>query len=290
MTASREFLNVEGGSVEQVRDGRLRLHHCANYAAALTVLSGAAGDLRILELGCGSGLMSAAFARLMPANWKLTATDYSWRLVEHARRCYQGANIVFECMNVRDLNTEYLKDFDAVMFLEVIEHLSPAEVLDLLARIYAGLKPGGKVVITTLDRSPFRRAFSGYAPHRIEYRYKTLRSFLQDRRRSPFEEVQVFRLISPRIVREAVRSEVWGGYLINRLVALGDKLNRRYPSFCAARRKTIDFLFRLYDRLVPRRKFKADDYINEIRLVTEEPERYEKESFSLVAVLRKTGY
>ena len=40
----------------------------------------------VLELGCGSGALSHAFARAMPDGWRLLATDYSDELVAHAEK------------------------------------------------------------------------------------------------------------------------------------------------------------------------------------------------------------
>lgn len=289
MAVARQFLNVEGGSVEQVRDYRLRLHHCANYAAALTILGAEAKPLRILELGCGSGILSAAFARLMPSDWSLLATDYSRRLIDYARSRFPQANLRFECISTNELEPDRLKNFDAVMFLEVIEHLTEEEAIALFSRLYSGLAPGGMVVISTVDRSPFKRQFSGYGPHQIEYRYTTLRDFLNDKGKNRFERVDIFRLTSRRIVQEAVRSEVWGGYFINRTVALISRLVQRYPGLIQSTERLANFSFRMYDRFVPRRQFKLNGYIEEIRLITEQPELHDTDSFSLVAVLRKTG-
>ncbi len=289
MSVADEFLNVEGGSVEQVRDYRLRLHHCANYAAALTALAAEARAMRILELGCGSGILSAAFARLMPADWSLLATDYSRRLIDYARSRFQQDNVRFECISTNELEPEFLKNFDAVMFLEVIEHLTEAEAIALFSRLYAGLAAGGMVVISTVDRSPFKRQFSGYGPHQIEYRYTTLRDFLNDKGKNRFERVDIFRLTSRRIVQEAVRSEAWGGYFINRTVALISRLVQRYAGLIQSTERIANFSFRMYDRFVPRRQFKLDGYIEEIKFVTEQAELYDADSFSLVVILRKTG-
>lgn len=289
VAVASEFLNIEGGSVEQVRDYRLRLHHCANYAAALTILGAEAKPLRILELGCGSGILSAAFARLMPSDWSLLATDYSRRLIDYARGRFPQANLRFECISTNELKPEFLKNFDAVMFLEVIEHLTEEEAIALFSRLYAGLAPGGMVLISTVDRSPFKRQFSGYGPHQIEYRYTTLRDFLLDCDKNPFEQVDIFRLTSRRIVQEAVRSEVWGGYFINRTVAIISRLIQRHPGLVQTGERLANFSFRMYDRLVPRKAFKLDGYLNEIKLITEQPELYDADSFSLVAILRKTG-
>ncbi len=287
LAVAGEFLNVEGGSVEQVRDYRLRLHHCANYAAAFTTFAAAARPMRILELGCGSGILSAAFARLMPSDWTLFATDYSPRLIASARTRYQVANVRFECININDLKPDFLKNFDAVMFLEVIEHLTEQEVVTLFSRLYSGLTVGGMVLISTVDRSPFKRQFSGYAPHKIEYRYATLHDFLNNKEKNPFELVEIFRLTARRIVQEAVRSEDRGGYLLNRLVGLVNRITQRQRWLVSSTARLVNFSFRVYDRFMPKKQFNVEEYLKEVRFITRQPELFGAESFSLVAILRK---
>ncbi|MGQ9678411.1 MAG: class I SAM-dependent methyltransferase [bacterium] len=289
ISASSKFLNVEGGSVEQVRDNRLRLHHCANYAAAFTMFAAEARPLRILELGCGSGLLSAVFARLMPSHWSLVATDYSPRLIEHAQVHAALARVEFKCLEISDLKPEFLRNFDAVMFLEVIEHLFEEEAAKLFSRLYSGLSAGGMVILTTLDRSPFKRPFSGYGPHKVEYRYETLRDFLLDKRKIPFELVDIFRLIAPRIVRQAIKSEEWGGYFFNRAVALVNRVARSHPDLVHLIERLANILFWVYDHFLPRKRFNTDGYMEEVKLITQNVADYNSESFSLMAVLRKAN-
>lgn len=289
ISTSSKFLNVEGGSVEQVRDSRLRLHHCANYAAAFSIFAAEARPLRILELGCGSGLLSAAFARIMPSDWSLFATDYSPRLIEYAQVHAAVAGVQFECLDISDLKPEFLRNFDAVMFLEVIEHLSEEEVVKLFSHLYSGLSTGGMVILTTLDRSPFKRPFSGYGPHKVEYRYETLRDFLMDKRKVPFERVDIFRLVAPRIVRQAIKSEKWGGYLFNRAVALVNRVARPHPNLIYLIERLANISFWVYDHFLPRNRFNINRYMEEVELITKKVADYNSESFSLIAVLRKAN-
>ena len=189
---SREFGNIEGGSVEQHRDRRLQLHHCANYAAVLGVLTDGQGrtttrPLRLLELGCGSGVLTSALAQVMPDGWTIEATDYSERLLAGAKERFENGVLSFSHLDVRALAPERLVDVDAVLLVEVIEHLPSEEAEALLRRVYDALPAGGLTVMTTLDRAPFPRPFSGYAPHLFEYTYRSLTQMLGDRRRSPFE-------------------------------------------------------------------------------------------------------
>jgi 2-polyprenyl-3-methyl-5-hydroxy-6-metoxy-1,4-benzoquinol methylase len=281
---SQEFGNLEGGSVEQQRDRRLQLHHCANYAAVLDVLSltgqtgptGQTRPLRMLELGCGSGVLTSALARVMPGGWTIEATDYSERLLAGARARFECANLCFRHLDVRSIGPERLVGVDAVLLLEVIEHLPQDEAVGLLRRVYDALPPGGVMVMTTLDRAAFPRAFSGYA-------------FLRDRRFSPFEGCDVFRLASARIVGEAVRAEGRGGYLVNRFQRLLLSLGRRHTEFGAFRGWLESRLFRLYTVLPETDGFDFEGYLSTLEFIRSEPELRDRDSFGLVAVLKKAG-
>jgi len=286
---SREFGNVEGGSVEQQPDRRLQLHHCANYAAVLGVLAGLGRPLRLLELGCGSGVLTSAMAQVMPEGWTIEATDYSTCLLARAKERFGRASLSFSHLDVRSLKPDRLDGVDAVLLLEVVEHLAPEDAHDLLGRVYDALPAGGMMVMTTLDRAAFPRPFSGYAPHFVEYTYRSLRQMLGDPRRSPFEEHDVYRLVSERVTAEAVRAEQHGGYLANRLQRLALGLGRRHAEFGEFRSRLESRLFRLYTALPERNGFDIESYLGTLDFVRSEPEMHDHDSFGLVAVLRKTG-
>jgi len=286
--------NLEGGSVEQHRDRRLQLHHCVNYAAVLAVLidrqaQSPATPLRLLEFGCGSGVLTSALAQVMPDGWAIEATDYSEHLLVGAKERFESAALSFSHLDVRTLAPGRLVDVDAVLLLEVIEHLPPDEAKGLLGWVYEALPAGGTMVLTTLDRAPFPRPFSGYAPHFVEYTYRSFLQMLGDRRRSPFEEYNVFRLVSDRIVSESVRAEGRGGYLVNRLQRWLLGISQRHPRFGAFRGWVESRLFRLYSLLPDTDRFDFEGYLNTLDFVRSEPELHDRDSFGLVAVLRKTG-
>jgi 2-polyprenyl-3-methyl-5-hydroxy-6-metoxy-1,4-benzoquinol methylase len=289
---SREFGNLEGGSVEQQRDRRLQLHHCANYAAVLAVLKGSGHGhvpMRLLELGCGSGVLTSAMARVMPEGWTMEATDYSEHLLASARERFARDGLSFSHLDVRTIKPERLEGVDAVLLLEVIEHLPADEAEALLRQVYGALPAGGMMVMTTLDRAAFSRPFSGYAPHFVEYTWRSLDRFLGDRRRSPFEEHRVYRLVSERIASESVRSEERGGYFVNRLKRLLLELGRGHTEFSAFREQIEMGLFGLYSLLPDRDGFDLDGYLATLDFIRTEPERHDHDSFGLVAVLTKTG-
>lgn len=280
--ASGAYANVEGGSIEQQRDLRLRLHHVANYAAALVVLGDGVRPLRLLELGCGSGVLSRAFVRAMPSPWRLTASDYSAELVARGDGLVSDGRIRFRQLDLFDLAPDAVRTFDTVMMLEVLEHLDHADAARLLARLHSGLRDGSRVIFSTLDRSPFPRPHSGYGPHRVEYDHREMNGRLADPEFNPFGQWRVLRLVSPRLAAAAVRSENLGGHLSNRVRA---GLERSAPGRLLLH-AILALGFRLYSRL-PESDLDLAAWLEDIGLVEDQDGEYDQDSFGLVGVLEK---
>ena len=78
-------------------------------------------SLRILDIGCGGGLISEPLARLGRA---VTGLDPAPETIEAARRhaAGQGLDIAYRAGRVEDLAAE-APAFDAVVCLEVVEHV-----------------------------------------------------------------------------------------------------------------------------------------------------------------------
>lgn len=283
----KQYVNLEGGGIEQQHDWRLRLHHCANYAAALTILKQENRRLRLLELGCGTGALSYGLARIMPPEWSLVATDYSRYLIEYARHQYSTPNLVFDCLDVNDISASTLWKFDAVLMLELIEHLTLRETSELLHRLGAGLKPASLVVISTPDRSAFGRDHSGYYSHKIEYRYSTLFQFLSGLQNNPFRSFELYQIVAPGIVRAAVRAENHGGYLLNRFAGLIERLVSHQVCFRRYQRSVLSWSSRVFWQLTGGvQKRDITRCLDDLQLTGTDTGDHQL-SFSLVAVLRK---
>jgi 2-polyprenyl-6-hydroxyphenyl methylase/3-demethylubiquinone-9 3-methyltransferase len=106
-------------------------------------------NLRLLDVGCGAGLMSEAAAKL---GLQVTGVDASAELIEaaheHARQ--SGVSITYQQGETGAL-VKNGKTFDVVLALEVIEHVeNPAQFVDDLAKL---VTPGGLLILSTLNRS-----------------------------------------------------------------------------------------------------------------------------------------
>lgn len=106
--------------------------------------------LRLLDAGCGAGLVAEPMARL---GSDVTGIDASERNVMVARHHAEQAGIGIDYRHAlpEDLVGE-ASAFDIVLSLEVVEHV--ADVATFLAAIGRLVKPGGLMVIGTLNRTP----------------------------------------------------------------------------------------------------------------------------------------
>ncbi len=105
--------------------------------------------LRILDIGCGGGLLSEPMARL---GAEVVGVDAAERNVPvaslHADE--QGLSIDFRHATAEDLVAEG-ETFDAVLNMEVIEHVSDPGAF--LAACHDLLKPGGLMTCSTINRT-----------------------------------------------------------------------------------------------------------------------------------------
>jgi len=117
------------------------------YVAARVPLRGA----QVLDVGCGGGLLSEALAR---SGATVTALDLAPELVEIAKLhlLESGLTVDYRLQSVEDLALEMPGQFDAITCMEMLEHVpDPASVLRACASL---LKPGGRLFVSTLNRTP----------------------------------------------------------------------------------------------------------------------------------------
>jgi len=106
--------------------------------------------LRILDIGCGGGLVSEPMARL---GAEVVGVDASHRNVEVARihAAQGGLAIDYRQGTAEDLLAAGER-FDAVLSLEVVEHVAdPAAFLGACAGL---VSPGGALFVATINRTP----------------------------------------------------------------------------------------------------------------------------------------
>jgi 2-polyprenyl-6-hydroxyphenyl methylase/3-demethylubiquinone-9 3-methyltransferase len=116
-------------------------------------------ELNILDVGCGGGLIAEPMARLGATVTGLDAAEAAIAAARaHARE--SGLDIAYRAATAETLVAEAAA-FDAVLALEIVEHVpDPAALIATLGQL---VRPGGLVVLSTLNRTPqsFLKAIVG---------------------------------------------------------------------------------------------------------------------------------
>src|ERR1700755_1437431 len=111
---------------------------------SLSCLSG----LRILDIGCGAGLLCEPFTRL---GAQVIGVDPSATNIAAAKLHAEKGHlsIDYRCTTVEEMDVR--ERFDIVLAMEVVEHVT--DVGAFVTRCAAMLKPGGLMVVSTLNRN-----------------------------------------------------------------------------------------------------------------------------------------
>lgn len=132
--------------------GKFRMLHRLNPVRVAYIRDHAGAplkDLRVLDIGCGGGILSEALARL---GARVVAADASEKLigvaVHHGRAA--GLDIDYRCTTAEDLAAAG-ESFDLVCALEIVEHV--ADVDSFLACCGTLTKPGGRFFAATINRT-----------------------------------------------------------------------------------------------------------------------------------------
>ncbi len=129
--------------VEYLRDQLCR--HFGRKAGAFDALKG----LRVLDIGCGGGLLCEPLARLGAI---VTGIDPGTKNIGvaslHAEQ--MGLEIDYRALSVEDV-VKNNETFDVVLVMEVVEHVD--HVPDFLEACAKAVAPGGLIFVATLNRT-----------------------------------------------------------------------------------------------------------------------------------------
>lgn len=106
--------------------------------------------LAVLDIGCGGGLLAEPLTRL---GARVTAIDAAERTVKIAAQHARDGSLAID---YRHATAEQLAEageaYDVVLNMEIVEHL--ADVAAFFVASCALVKPGGLMVVATLNRTP----------------------------------------------------------------------------------------------------------------------------------------
>jgi 2-polyprenyl-6-hydroxyphenyl methylase/3-demethylubiquinone-9 3-methyltransferase len=118
----------------------------ARFVAERAPLAGA----RVLDVGCGGGLLCEALAR---AGALVTGIDLAPAMIEVARlhAAEENLNIDYELADAQSLAAAAPGKFDVVTCMEMLEHVpDPADTTAALAQL---LRPQGALFVSTINRN-----------------------------------------------------------------------------------------------------------------------------------------
>ena len=119
-------------------------------------------NFNILDLGCGGGLVCEPLARL-GAN--ITGIDFVKQNIIAAKKHAKKTNTNIEYFHQNINNLKLKKKYDAVLILEVLEHIEDWK--KIIINVKKLLKPGGKIIISTINRNFFSKLFAIFIAENI---------------------------------------------------------------------------------------------------------------------------
>lgn len=184
----------------------------------------------ILDIGCGYGRYLLA---LKEKDYKkVIGIDVSEEQVNYATKKLGLENVtVADAIDVLNKET---KEYDAVLLLDVIEHLEVDYSIQLLSKIYKSLKSGGVLILQAPN------AISPLAVHRhwdiTHKRAYTVHSLEQSLMLAGFSQIQHYPL--PPFIhnfKSVLRLMLWSGFInplvkAYMLIANGDRMGGVYTS------------------------------------------------------------
>jgi len=118
-----------------------------NYISQAINLAGK----RVLDIGCGGGILSEAMAH---HGAQVTAIDMADASLAVAKlhQLESGLEIDYRKVAAEEFAAEQAGQFDVVTCLEMLEHVpSPASIVQACERL---VKPGGLIFLSTINRNP----------------------------------------------------------------------------------------------------------------------------------------
>ena len=108
--------------------------------------------LKVLDVGCGGGILSDAMARAGANVLGIDLAEKALKVAQLHALETQTPGVQYRSISAEDLAAEQAAQFDVVTCMEMLEHVpDPASVVRACATL---VKPGGWVFFSTLNRNP----------------------------------------------------------------------------------------------------------------------------------------
>lgn len=104
-------------------------------------------EMKLIEVGCGLGYLSYA---LHENGFNIKGVDISEKAIGKAKQKYGD---YYKCVDIHEIVREGKERFDIILLTEVIEHVTaPVDFIRALSKL---LSPGGKIIVTTPNKSAY---------------------------------------------------------------------------------------------------------------------------------------
>lgn len=160
MTTAAEKLNVDPSEIARFEaaaarwwdpQGEMRPLHDLNPVRLQYIeRAGPLVGRKVLDVGCGGGLLAEAMAR---KGAKVTGIDLADDLLQVARlhALEGGVEVDYLLQSAEQHVVDHAGEYEIVACMEMLEHVpDPTAVIDAMARL---VRPGGHVFISTLNRT-----------------------------------------------------------------------------------------------------------------------------------------
>lgn len=152
------------------------------------------GNKMVLDLGCGTGFGT----QMLDNAKKIVAIDCCEEAILLAKEKFQQKNTEYKTMNILDFKSE--EQFDVVLGLEIIEHITQEEGKKFLYNVTKLMKETGYFFLTTPIKMRSRDPKHG--SHKWEYSYQDLIILLE----KFFIDIQELRIL---YAKQEDRTRIW---------------------------------------------------------------------------------
>ena len=108
-------------------------------------------DKKVLDVGCGGGILSALMAQLGAKVTGLDQSDIAIKIAQlHSKE--NNLSIDYKLLNIEDFIKKTKIKFDVITCLEMVEHVpNPASIIEACSKL---LKKNGRLYLSTINRNP----------------------------------------------------------------------------------------------------------------------------------------
>jgi 2-polyprenyl-6-hydroxyphenyl methylase/3-demethylubiquinone-9 3-methyltransferase len=156
-----ETVNVDAGEIARFQasasrwwdpEGEMRpLHELNPVRLEYVERAGPLAGLRVVDVGCGGGLLAEAMAR---KGARVTGLDLASELLQVAglHALEAGVAVAYRLESAEQHAASHAGEYDVATCMEMLEHVpDPRSVVAALAAL---VRPGGHVFLSTINRTP----------------------------------------------------------------------------------------------------------------------------------------